>query len=93
VTIATLRGERVVLRPTRPEDRERLRRILAEPSVARWWGPRGDVDSADDWLSGGEDTTVYSIELDGELIGSIQVAEESDVRWRPTSSTIAGTTA
>jgi aminoglycoside 6'-N-acetyltransferase len=82
VTIATLRGDRVILRPTISEDRDRLRRILAEPSVARWWGPRGHVDPADDWLSGDEDTTVFSIELDGELIGSIQVAEESDPDYR-----------
>jgi aminoglycoside 6'-N-acetyltransferase len=82
VTIATLRGDRVILRPTISEDRDRLRRILAEPSVARWWGPRGHVDPADDWLSGDEDTTVFSIELDGELIGSIQVAEETDPDYR-----------
>ena len=35
----TLASERVVLRPVLTEDRPRFREILAEPEVARWWGP------------------------------------------------------
>jgi aminoglycoside 6'-N-acetyltransferase len=78
-----LLGERVTLRPVRVDDRDRLRAILEEPSVARWWGPpRPGVDVADDWLEGDEDTVVLVIEADGEVAGSIQFAEESDPDYR-----------
>jgi aminoglycoside 6'-N-acetyltransferase len=33
-----LRGERVLLRPGRADDVERLAEIRREPEVARWWG-------------------------------------------------------
>lgn len=78
-----LRGERIRLRPTTPQDRDRLREILAEPSVARWWGPmRPGLDVADDWLAGDDDTVVFAIEVDGGIIGSIQYAEEADPDYR-----------
>lgn len=68
-----------MLRPVRPEDVPVLRAHLQHPSVARWWGPpRPDVDVADAWLAADPDTTVWAIEVDGEVAGSIQAAEESD---------------
>ena len=82
-TTPTLVGDRVVLRPATPDDHDRLAAILAEPSVARWWGPpRPDVDAATDWLDAGDDTVVYAIELDGAVIGSIQFAEETEPDYR-----------
>jgi hypothetical protein len=36
--MVVLRGKRVLLRPGRPEDAERLVRIRNEPEVARRWG-------------------------------------------------------
>jgi aminoglycoside 6'-N-acetyltransferase len=76
-----LAGERVVLRPAQPADRPRLREILAQPEVARWWG-RGDPDHAvDDWLDT-DDGAVFAIELGGVLVGSIQYAEENDPDYR-----------
>jgi aminoglycoside 6'-N-acetyltransferase len=73
----------VRLRPAGGADRGRLRAILDEPSVARWWGPpRPGVDVADAWLEGDEDTVVLVIEADGEVVGSIQFAEESDPDYR-----------
>lgn len=78
-----LRGDRVRLRPVRPDDRERLRAILAEPSVARWWGVSDSPDQAvDDWLTPDPDTVVLAIEVDGEIAGSIQFAEEPDPDYR-----------
>jgi aminoglycoside 6'-N-acetyltransferase len=51
--------------------------------VARWWGPSSpDVDVADEWLSGDDDTVVFAIEVDGGVIGSIQFAEEADPDYR-----------
>jgi aminoglycoside 6'-N-acetyltransferase len=78
-----LTGERVVLRPEGPGDRERLRDILDEPSVARWWGPRRpDIDVADDWFEADDDTVVFVIEADGAVVGSIQYAEETEPDYR-----------
>lgn len=76
-----LRGERVVLRPVAADDVDRLRAILAEPSVARWWGLPGVVDAADDWLDTSEEVSL-AIDVDGVLVGSIQYAEETDPDYR-----------
>jgi aminoglycoside 6'-N-acetyltransferase len=79
----SLAGERVHLRPATSDDQERLREILTEPSVARWWGPSRDgVDVARDWLDVDDDTVVFAIEVDGSVIGSIQFAEEEDPDYR-----------
>lgn len=78
-----LLGERVVLRPVGPADVAALRTHLQDPSVARWWGPRrADLDAADAWLDTDPDTTVWTIEVDGVVAGSIQVAEEPDPDYR-----------
>ncbi len=78
-----LTGERVRLRAVRPDDHDRLREILREPSVARWWGPpRPGVDVVDDWLDADEDTLVLAIEVDGQVVGSLQFAEEADPDYR-----------
>lgn len=83
VTAPTLHGEQVVLRAIRDDDRDALRAILTDPSVARWWGaPRPGVDVADDWLAIDPDTTQWAIEVHGVLAGSIQAAEEDDPDYR-----------
>jgi aminoglycoside 6'-N-acetyltransferase len=82
----TLIGERIVLRPATAQDHDRLAAILAEPSVARWWGaPRPDVDAATDWLDADDDTMVFAIEVDGMVVGSIQSSEEPDPDYRHAS--------
>jgi aminoglycoside 6'-N-acetyltransferase len=81
VTAAILRGRRVRLRPVGPDDSDRLRTILAEASVARWWGLPGVGDPIEDWLAG-TDTVAFAIEVDGSVIGSIQYAEEADPDYR-----------
>jgi aminoglycoside 6'-N-acetyltransferase len=78
----TLTGERVRLRPVRPDDRDRLREILAEPSVARWWGPGTPDVAVDGWLEDDPDAVVFAIELDGAVVGSLQYAEEVDPDYR-----------
>lgn len=78
-----LRGGRVVLRAVRPEDVAALRAHLTDPSVARWWGPvRPKIDVADHWLAVDPDTTVWAIEVDEVVAGSIQAAEEADPDYR-----------
>ncbi len=77
----TLVGERVILRPVRPQDRSRLRDILAEPEVARWWGPAGPDAAAAD-LFDQSDQVTFAIEVEGQVVGSIQYAEETDPDYR-----------
>lgn len=76
-----LTGDRVALRPLRSDDRDRLRAILAEPEVARWWGSGGAKAAVDELLGRGEHVAL-AIEVDGELVGSIQYAEEDDPDYR-----------
>jgi aminoglycoside 6'-N-acetyltransferase len=82
----TLRGERVLLRAVEPDDLPRLREILEEPSVARWFGgPRPgepDYDAAGDWLDVEATETTFVIDVDGVIIGSIQCSEEPDPDYR-----------
>ncbi|HYY07654.1 MAG TPA: GNAT family protein [Actinomycetota bacterium] len=73
-----LRGPRIVLRRTRSDDVQPLRAIRDEPEVSRWWGT----------LQPGElegfvaEETAFAIEVDGEVIGAIQYAEEEDPMYR-----------
>ncbi len=79
----TLDGRTIRLRPATVADRDRLREILLEPSVAQWWGPpRPGVDVADDWLEVDGDTVVFAIEFQGAVIGSIQYSEEIEPDYR-----------
>lgn len=82
MTVPTLSGRRVVLRPARADDRDRLRAIIAEPSVARWWGPGSPDHAVDEWLGPDPDTVVYAIESDRAVVGSIQFTEEPDPDYR-----------
>lgn len=79
-----LRGPRVSLRPIGPDDRDALHAILAEPSVARWWAQSG-VEQAVDDIYGAWEHDAYAIEIDGRLIGYLQVAEEADPDYRHAS--------
>jgi aminoglycoside 6'-N-acetyltransferase len=73
-----LAGEHVVLRPLTDADTRVLRDILAEPAVARWWAgtSAGDASAEDD------DGVRLAIELNGDVVGAIQYAEEDDPDYR-----------
>ncbi|MBI5870835.1 MAG: GNAT family N-acetyltransferase [Actinobacteria bacterium] len=77
----TLSGERVLLRPVRPEDLPGLREILAEPEIARWWNPGEPDQLLADWLDMPPET-VFVIETEGEVIGSIEFSEEKSPDYR-----------
>jgi aminoglycoside 6'-N-acetyltransferase len=84
---ATLRGERVTLRPVREEDADRLAEILAEPEVSRWWGEH-DAERVRRELIEADEEVVYAIEADGEVIGCVQFGEETDPDYRHASMDI-----
>jgi aminoglycoside 6'-N-acetyltransferase len=85
-----LRGERVVLRPVADADRPRLREILAEPEVARWWGLSSVVSAP---AEPGDDEVELAIVLGDELVGVIQYSEENDPDYRHAGVDIYLTTA
>ncbi|MFG2693417.1 aminoglycoside 6'-N-acetyltransferase [Kitasatospora sp. NPDC048407] len=65
-----LRGGKVVLRSVAVGDEEVLDRIVREPEVAAWWSPPDDFAG------------MLAVVLDGEVIGAIQFAEETDPEYR-----------
>ena len=83
-----LRAERVVLRQATDADRTRLREILAEPEVARWWALSASTADASD-----DEEVQLAIELDGTVVGAIQYAEEDDPDYRHAGVDIYLTTA
>jgi aminoglycoside 6'-N-acetyltransferase len=78
----TLAGERVTLRPGHGEDVAALQAILAEPSVARWWGEPETRDEILATLRGDDDSVLLVIDVDGEVAGAIQYSEETDPDYR-----------
>lgn len=79
-----LHGTATTLRPLKPGDLDQLLRILEDPHVARWWG-RYDRDRVRREFLEPADTVVFAIELDGEVIGSIQYVEEPAPDYRHAS--------
>jgi aminoglycoside 6'-N-acetyltransferase len=83
--VPVLRGERVTLRPVEAGDAERLAEILTHPEVAQWW-PGFDLDRVRREVTGGEDdTVVFAVEADGQVVGLVQYAEEDDPDYRHAS--------
>ncbi|HWH31636.1 MAG TPA: GNAT family protein [Egibacteraceae bacterium] len=82
--MTVLHGAATTLRPVQPGDAEALTRILAEPEVSRWW-PRYDADRVQRELIDAEHTTVFAIEVEGQVVGSIQYVEEPSPDYRHAS--------
>jgi aminoglycoside 6'-N-acetyltransferase len=70
------------IRPILPEDAPALAAILAQPSVARWWGDFDQDRVERDLIVGEPDMRVYAIEVDGRLVGAIQSVEEPEPEFR-----------
>lgn len=72
-----LLGDRVRLRPLVETDLPRVFEILQQPEVSAWWPEYSMARLRADTLDA-EDTTPFAIELQGELVGLIMFAEQSD---------------
>ena len=72
----------ITIRPILPEDAPALATMLAQPSVARWWGEWDDERVEREIIVGEPDVRVYAIEVDGRLVGAIQSAEETEPEFR-----------
>ena len=78
----TLHGPRVTIRPGRQDDVQRLLAVLAEESVARWWGKPESAERIEAKLSGHGSSALLVVEFDGQLAGGIQFHEELDPTYR-----------
>jgi aminoglycoside 6'-N-acetyltransferase len=78
--MVVLRGERVLLRPSRPEDVDRLLQIRNEPEVARRWGSNDIEEEIREEFIGADEGFV--IESEGEVVGAIQYHEENEPMYR-----------
>ena len=80
-------GERVRLRPVRPDDEDMLKRLFTDPEVAEWWG---DADeSLDDTMSLEESASGFIIEVGSDSIGYVQCFEEPEAMYRHAAIDIA----
>jgi aminoglycoside 6'-N-acetyltransferase len=80
IRMVVLRGKRVLLRPGRSEDAERLVQIRNEPEVALRWGNVDIEEEVVEGFIGREEGFV--VEVDGEVVGAIQYGEEDDPMYR-----------
>lgn len=76
-----LRGEQVTLRPLEAADVPRLAEIAAEPEIARWWLGLNEDDLLDK-AGPDEGALVFTVELDGEVIGLAEAGEVVDPDYR-----------
>ena len=72
---------RLLLRPLGPEDADAQRALLAEPSVAEWWGPEDPGFP----LTDDPDANRFTILCDGEVAGLVQCYEEAHPSCRHAS--------
>lgn len=76
-----LYGTATVLRPARDADAPRLADILHQPEVARWW-PIFDAEGLREALITDGGPVLFAIEVDGDVAGSVQYAEEPAPSYR-----------
>src|SRR4051812_7625242 len=88
--LPTLRGDRVLLRALVEDDLDGLIAILAEPAVARWWGPQAEQPDREELL-GPEPR--FAIVVDGALAGWLGCEENTDPMYRSVGLDIFLTTA
>jgi aminoglycoside 6'-N-acetyltransferase len=72
----------ITIRPGVPGDAARLRAILAEPAVSRWWGEPDDEQAIAVDLDGDGSSALLVIEIGGQVAGGIQYGEEEDPMYR-----------
>lgn len=80
MSLPTLRGQRVTLRPLADADLDPLVAMIEDPSVARWWGALDDLARVREDLRC--DGTAWAISVDGALAGWLGVSEERDPDYR-----------
>ena len=80
MTLPTLQGERVTLRPIAHADLGPLAEIIREPSVARWWDESDEPELLRENLL--MDGSAWAVEADGALVGWLGFTEETEAQYR-----------
>jgi aminoglycoside 6'-N-acetyltransferase len=88
VSVPTLQGDRVTLRPLVAEDLSPLLVILLHPGVIEWW-PGYDMSRLRADTLGSPDATPLAIELEGDFVGLIMFSEVTDPYYTSASIDIA----
>jgi aminoglycoside 6'-N-acetyltransferase len=78
--VASLRGERIELRPLAATDVPRLAELGADPSVARWW-PEITDEKLLAKAEGRDDVTAFAVEHEGEVIGLAHFYDPGDEEY------------
>jgi aminoglycoside 6'-N-acetyltransferase len=65
------------LRPLAGSDESELKRIRLEPEVLKWWGPLEPEFPREE-----PESTRWTVELDGSVVGMVQFWEETEPRYR-----------
>jgi RimJ/RimL family protein N-acetyltransferase len=65
------------LRPLAGSDEAELKRVRLEPEVSKWWGPLEPEFPRDE-----PESTRWTVELDGSVVGMVQFWEETELRYR-----------
>jgi aminoglycoside 6'-N-acetyltransferase len=84
-----LAGDRVRLRQPVDADTGRLADVFAQPAVAEWWGEYDIERVRAELIAPDDETVVLAIEVEGEVIGIVQYAEEADPDYRHAGIDIA----
>jgi aminoglycoside 6'-N-acetyltransferase len=82
-------GRVVVLRPVDPEDTAALADILADPTVAPWWGKFDAEKLRRDIIEPPPEIASFVIEVEGSVAGFIQYSEENEPDYRHAGIDIA----
>jgi aminoglycoside 6'-N-acetyltransferase len=82
--IVPLDGRRVHLRPAGPRDEAAFLAILTDSTVDAWWQSDDPAADAREKVTQDE-IAVWAIEVDRQVVGLIQAAEETDPQYRHAS--------
>jgi aminoglycoside 6'-N-acetyltransferase len=89
VDAVILSGPRVTLRSATPDDVAHLAPIRNEPEVVRWWSEL-EPGELDEFVA---DERTLVVEVEGDVVGAIQYAEEDDPMYRHASLDVYVTSA
>ena len=79
----------VALRPVNPDDAAALADILADPTVAPWWGSFDAEKLRRDIIEPPPEIASFVIEVEGSVAGFIQYSEEKEPDYRHAGIDIA----
>ncbi|MCU1379405.1 MAG: aminoglycoside 6-N-acetyltransferase, partial [Acidimicrobiales bacterium] len=84
-----LHGDRVVLRPVEAGDLAPFTAMFEAPGMDEWWPGEDRAKLARELVEPDDELTVWTLLVDGEVVGAIQSSEETDPDYRHAGIDIA----